>query len=53
MSTFFNSGNKIKAFKASWATNIVAARDVWVAHRCPPKERENAKNKSPQWKVSL
>ena len=53
ISTFLNSGNKIKAFEASWAANIVAARDVWVAHGCPPKERENAKNQSPQWKVSL
>ena len=53
ISTFLNSGNKIKAFEASWAANIVAARDVWVAHGCPPKERENAKSPSPQWKVSL
>ena len=53
ISTFLNSGNKIKAFEASWAANIVAARDVWVAHNCPPKERENAKNQSPQWKVSF
>ena len=53
ISTFLNSGNKIKAFEASWAANIVAARDVWVAHECPAKERENAKNQSPRWKVSF
>ena len=48
-----NSGNKIKAFEASWAANIVTARDVWVAYGCPPKEKENAKTPSLQWKVSL
>lgn len=53
ISTYLNSGNKTKAFEASWAANIVAARDVWMAHGCPPKERENAKNQSPKWKVSL
>ena len=53
ISTYLNSGNKIKAFEASWAANIVAARDVWVAHGCPPKERENAKNQSVQWKVRI
>ena len=53
ISTYLNSGNKTKAFEASWAANIVAARDVWVAHGSPPKERENAKKPSTQWKVSL
>ena len=51
ISAFLNSGNKIKAFEASWAANIVAARDVWVAHGSPAKERENVKSHSPQWKV--
>lgn len=53
ISKFLNSGNKIKAFEASWAANIVAARDVWIAHGSPPKERENAKVQSPSWKVCL
>ena len=53
ISTFLNSGNKIKAFEASWAANIVAARDVWIAHGSPPKERENAKVQSSKWKVGL
>ena len=51
ISKFLNSGNKIKAFEASWAANIVAASDVWIAHGSPPKERENAKVQSPSWKV--
>ena len=36
-----------------WAANIVAAIGVWVAHECLPKERENAKTRLPQWKVSF
>ena len=51
ISTFLNSGNKIKAFEASWAANIVVARDVWV-HIGARQKRENAKTQSPQWKVS-
>ena len=51
ISAFLNSENKIKAFEASWAANIVAARNLWVAHGSPPKERENVKSHSPQWKV--
>lgn len=35
ISKFLNLGNKIKAFEASWATNIVEARDVWIAHGSP------------------
>jgi hypothetical protein len=53
ISAYLNTPNKVRAFEASWAANIVAARDVWMAHGCPPKERENAKNMSPKWKVSL
>lgn len=53
ISTFLNSGNKIKAFEASWAANIIAARDVWVAHGSPAKERENARHHSPNWKVRI
>jgi hypothetical protein len=53
ISTYLNTPNKVRAFEASWAANIVAARDVWMAHGCPPKERENAKAMSPKWKVSL
>ena len=53
ISSFLNSMNKIKAFEASWAANIIAARDVWVAHGSPPKERENVKHQSPNWKVKI
>ena len=50
ISTYLNSGNKIKAFEASWETNILVARDVWMAHGCLLKEKKIAENQSPQWK---
>ncbi len=53
ISTFLNSGNKIKAFDASWAANIVTTRDFWVALDNPPKEWENAKTHSLKWKVRI
>lgn len=50
-SKFLNSRHKIKAFEALWAVNIMAARDVWMAHKSLPKKRENAKVQSNLWKV--
>lgn len=53
ISAFLNANNKVKAFESSWAANIVGAREVWIAHGSPPKERENAKQHSPQWLVGI
>ena len=51
ISAFLNQTNKIKAFEASWAANIVAGRTLWEEHNCPPKERDNAVVKNPKWQV--
>lgn len=51
ISGFMNQGNKVRQFEASWAANLVAARSVWVHHKRPQKERENAAYKNPLWKV--
>ena len=51
ISAFLNQTNKIKAFEASWTANIEAGRTLWEEHGCPPKERDNAVVKNPQWQV--
>ena len=44
ISAFMNHGNKVRQFEASWATNIVAGRTLWVEHGCPPEgERERSR----------
>lgn len=51
-SKFINLENKTKAFEASWAANIVAARNAWIACGSLPKERKIAKVPALSWKVS-
>jgi len=53
ISRYFNMGNKKRAYQASWARNIMASREVWEFYDRPPKERENARDKNPNWEVSL
>ena len=53
ISRFFNMGNKIRAYQASWIKNIMASRTVWETYGKPPRERENAKEKNPKWEVSM
>ena len=49
----WTQSTKNKAFEASWASNIVVMRDVWIAHGSPPKERKNTKVQLPSWKVRI
>lgn len=53
ISRFFNMGNKTKAYQASWARNIMASRVIWNFYERPERERENAKDKNPNWEVSI
>ena len=53
ISAFMNQGNKVRQFEASWAANLIAGRNLWVEHDCPPKERENAVVKNPKWQVCI
>jgi hypothetical protein len=51
ISVFLNQTNKVRAFEASWAANIVVGRTLWVEDDSPPKERNNAVIKNPKWQV--
>jgi hypothetical protein len=53
ISRYFNSTNMVKLYQPSWIRNIIASRDVWEFYKRPPRERENAPNKTSKWEVSL
>ena len=43
----------MRQFEASWTTNIMAGRTLWVENECPPNERKNAVIKNLKRQVNL
>lgn len=52
-SRYFNMGNKMQAYQASWICTIMASREVWEFFDKPTKERENAKEENPKLEVGI
>ena len=52
ISRYFNMGNTTRAYQAPWARSIMTSRNVWEFYERPKRERENAKDKNPNWEVS-